>query len=88
MQPFFAQPDGTGYDLCALPAHYRLVSGQPAAPARGGGPPAAGGVPQLYEEIRRNRSLREAMVREIPENLTDLYLLFHGGKADSDDATD
>ena len=36
MQPFFAQPGGTGYDLCALPAHYRLVSGQPAAPAREG----------------------------------------------------
>lgn len=37
------------------------------------------------QEIRRNRSLREAMVREIPENLTDLYLLFHGGKADQED---
>lgn len=33
------------------------------------------------EEIRRNRGLRETMVRELPENLTDLYLLFHGGKA-------
>lgn len=33
------------------------------------------------EEIRRNRPLREAMVKELPENLTDLYLLFHGGKA-------
>jgi uncharacterized protein len=32
-------------------------------------------------ELRRNRPLREAMAREIPENLTDIYLLFHTGEA-------
>lgn len=32
------------------------------------------------QELRRNRSLREAMVRELPENLTDIYLAFHGGR--------
>lgn len=35
------------------------------------------------DEIRRNRVLREAMLRELPENLTDLYLAFHGGTAES-----
>lgn len=35
------------------------------------------------EEIRRNRSLREAMAKELPENLTDLYLMFHGGNSDT-----
>lgn len=37
------------------------------------------------QEIRRNRTLREAMVKELPENLTDLYLLFHGGKGEAAD---
>ena len=37
-------------------------------------------------DLRRNRPLRETMVRELPENLTDLYLLFHGGREDSEDA--
>ena len=37
-------------------------------------------------KLRRNRPLRETMVRELPENLTDLYLLFHGGREDSEDA--
>ena len=42
------------------------------------------------QEIRRNRPLREAMARELPENLTDLYLLFNGGKGDggSDEGSD
>lgn len=38
------------------------------------------------EEVRRNRAVRETMVRELPENLTDIYLLFHGGKAAEDEA--
>lgn len=40
------------------------------------------------QEIRRNRTLREAMARELPENLTDLYLLFHGSKAEGGDEAD
>ena len=40
------------------------------------------------QEIRRNRAMREAMVRELPENLTDLYLLFHGGKGGDGDTGD
>jgi len=35
------------------------------------------------QEIRRNRTLRETMLRELPENLTDLYLVFHGGKGEA-----
>ncbi len=37
------------------------------------------------QEVRRNRTLREAMVGELPENLTDIYLIFHGSKGDADD---
>jgi uncharacterized protein len=39
-------------------------------------------LPETHD-IRRNRALREAMVKELPENLTDLYLLFHGNKVDA-----
>lgn len=40
-------------------------------------------------ELRKNRALRETMARELPENLTDLYLLFHGGRnEDSDDGVE
>jgi len=39
-------------------------------------------LPETHE-IRRNRVLREAMVKELPENLTDIYLLFHGGKGEA-----
>ncbi|MFZ5722965.1 MAG: YecA family protein [Pseudomonadota bacterium] len=35
-------------------------------------------------ELRKNRALRETMVRELPENLVDLYLLFHGGREGND----
>lgn len=38
------------------------------------------------QELRRNRPLREAMVRELPENLTDLYLLFHTGESGGSDS--
>lgn len=40
-------------------------------------------------ELRRDRALRDTMVRELPENLIDLYLIFHGGKEDgADDEAD
>lgn len=40
-------------------------------------------------ELRKNRGLRETMVRELPENLIDLYLLFHGGpEGAGDEAND
>lgn len=39
-------------------------------------------LPESHE-IRRNRTLREGMIKELPENLTDLYLLFHGNKSDA-----
>lgn len=42
-------------------------------------------MPETHE-IRRNRALREAMVRELPENLTDLYLQFHGNRSETDEA--
>ena len=35
-------------------------------------------------DLRRQRPLREAMLRELPENLVDLYLLFHGGSEGGD----
>lgn len=37
------------------------------------------------KEIRRIRTLRESMVKELPENLVDLYLAFHGGKSPEGD---
>lgn len=40
------------------------------------------------QELRRNRPLRETMVNELPENLTDLYLIFHGNKNDPDNPAD